>query len=267
MNRTGLFIALGIAAVVGFVFGIFPELDLMVSRPFYEIVSGGNTFGLRIHPVVMGLRESGMWLVAALVAPAALALAMKIILPRKRLLVSARAILFLTTTLMLGPGVVTNLVLKDYWARSRPIDVTPLGGPERFVAWWDPRGECPTNCSFVSGDIAAAYWTLAPAALAPPAWRPLAYGAALAFGAGMTALRMAAGAHFLTDGIFAGVFTFLIIWLVHGLIYRWPKTRLSDEGIEHAIERMVRRGYDAPRALASRLRAAGQGRPSGTGPS
>jgi membrane-associated PAP2 superfamily phosphatase len=267
MNRTGLLIALGIAAVVGLLFGIFPELDLMISRPFYEIVSGGNSFGMRIDPVVMGLRQSGMWLVAALVAPAVLALAMKLLLPRKRLLVSARAILFLTTTLMLGPGLVTNLVLKDYWGRSRPIDVTQLGGQERFVAWWDPRGVCPTNCSFVSGDIAAAYWTLAPAALAPPAWRPLAYGAALAFGAGMTALRVAAGGHFLTDGVFAGVFTFLIIWVVHGLIYRWPKTRLTDAQVEGAIERMVTRGHGWLRGLAARRRTADPDRPSGTRPS
>ncbi len=59
----------------------------------------------------------------------------------------------------------------------------------------------------------------------------------------MAALRIVAGAHFLSDTVFAGVFTFLIIWIVHGLIYRWPRTRLSDEAVEGAIERIAMPGY------------------------
>ncbi len=56
-----------------------------------------------------------------------------------------------------------------------------------------------------------------------------AYGAALALTAGMAAIRIMAGGHFVSDTIFAGVFTFLIIWLAHALIYRWPRTRFTDE--------------------------------------
>jgi membrane-associated phospholipid phosphatase len=137
----------------------------------------------------------------------------------------------------LGPGLVVNVILKDHWGRPRPIDVTQFGGNEHFVPWWDPRGDCPGNCSFVSGDVSGAFWTVAPAALVPPAWRVLAYGAALTLGAAMAALRLVAGAHFFSDAAFAGIFTFLIIWIVHGMIYRWPRTRLSDETIERRLER------------------------------
>ncbi len=242
MNRTGLLIALGVAAVVGLIFGIFPQLDLRIAALF-ALDRDGFTFALRFDPLLIGMREASMWLVTALVAPAVLALVFKLVLPRRRLLMSGRAIVFLLTTMALAPGLVANVLLKDQWSRSRPIDVTPLGGSERFVAWWDPRGECPSNCSFVSGDVSAAFWTLAPAALAPPALRPLAYGAAVAFGAGLSVLRMAFGGHFFTDVVFAGVFTFLIIWLVHGLIYRWPRTRLTDEAVERSIERIAMPGY------------------------
>ena len=48
----------------------------------------------------------------------------------------------------------------------------------------------------------------------------------------------------MSDVFFAGVFTFLIIWIVHGLIYRWPRTRLSDAGVESAFERIAMPGYD-----------------------
>jgi membrane-associated phospholipid phosphatase len=56
----------------------------------------------------------------------------------------------------------------------------------------------------------------------------------------MGAIRMLFGGHFFTDAVFAGVFTFLIIWLVFNLLYRWQATRLSDAAIEQAIERLVR---------------------------
>src|SRR5581483_3726096 len=151
-------------------------------------------------------------------------------------------------------GVVTNLVLKDHWGRSRPIDVVQLGGSERFVAWWDSHGECPDNCSFVSGDVSAAAWTLAPAALAPPLWRPVAYGAALTFTGVVALLRMAAGGHFFTDTVFAGVFTFLIIWLMHGLLYRWPQTRVSDAAVENRIGWLGAETAAAVQDLFGRLR-------------
>jgi lipid A 4'-phosphatase len=243
MNRTGLIIALVIAAVTGLIFGLFPHLDLMISTPFYAITSGTNDFGLRVYESVATARDLGLWVGTVIIVPVLAALILKLILPKHRLLIPGRAVVFLIATLALAPGLVVNVLLKDHWGRPRPIDVTQFGGDQHFVAWWDPRGDCPKNCSFVSGDVSGAFWTLAPAALVPPPWRALAYGAALALGTGMAALRVAAGAHFLSDTVFAGVFTFLIIWVVHGLIYRWPGTRLSDETIEGVIERVAMPGY------------------------
>ena len=201
-------------------------------------------FALRIYPAVLWARDIGLWIGTVLVMPAVVSLVIKLILPRRKLLMSGRAIIFLMATMALGPGLLVNVLLKDHWGRPRPIDVTQFGGNEHFVAWWDPRGDCPANCAFVSGDVAGAFWTIAPAALAPPQWRALAYGAALALGIGMAAFRVMAGAHFPSDVIFAGVLTFLLIWLAYALIYRWPRTRLSDEEIERALERFGRPGYD-----------------------
>jgi membrane-associated PAP2 superfamily phosphatase len=237
MNRTGLIVALAIAVIVGLVFGFYPQLDLMISAPFYAIKRGSNDFGLHVDDTIGVARDAGLWVGTLVILLVLGALAIKLLRPRRRLLISGRAITFLIATLALAPGLFVNVLLKDHWGRPRPIDVTQFGGDQHFVAWWDPRGDCPKNCSFVSGDVSGAFWTLAPAALAPPQWRSLAYGAALALGTGMAALRLAAGAHFLTDAVFAGVFTFLIIWIVHGLIYRWPRTRLSDEAVERTLER------------------------------
>ena len=182
------------------------------------------------------LRDAVSWLITLIAMPAVLAIVVKLVRPRGPLLIPGRAIILMLLTLALGPGLVTNLMLKENWSRPRPIDVAEFGGAEHFRPWWDPRGDCRKNCSFVAGEPSGAFWTLAPAALMPPQWRALAYGASLAFGAAVGLLRMAAGAHFFSDVVFAGVFTFLVIWLTHGWLYRWPRTRITDEAVERALE-------------------------------
>jgi membrane-associated PAP2 superfamily phosphatase len=250
MNRAGLALALVLAAAAGATFALYPDLDLAIARLFYDPAK--QDFPLRFHPTLVWLRDESMWVVTALVAPAAVALAVKLVLPFTRMLMSGRAVLFLIATLILGPGLLVNVTMKDYWPRSRPIDVPEFSGSERFVPWWDPRGTCPKNCSFVAGESAGAFWTLAPAALAPPPWRPLAYMAALVFGSAVGALRIAFGGHFFTDVVFAGVFMFLIVWLVHGAIYRWAATRISDQAVERAIERLTSPIYRAAASIGTR---------------
>ena len=151
--------------------------------------------------------------------------------------------MFLLVTLILSAGILTNLTFKSYWGRPRPVVVTQFNGDLPFVPWWDPRGGCGRNCSFFSGEGATAFWTYAPAALTPPAWRPLAFAGATVFGIVTSVLRMAFGGHFFTDVAAAGLVTFLVIWLVHGYIYRWPSTRMTDQAIDAALTRFAWPGY------------------------
>ena len=237
MNRTGLLVALAVAVVVGLVFAIDPRLDLAVSALFFDPAT--KSFGGGYLPSMTRAREAAEWLITALAAFAFVSLAGKLLWPRQRAPLRGRAAVFLLLSLALGPGILANAVLKDHWGRVRPIDVTEFGGTGRFTPWWDPRGACRANCSFIGGEPSGAFWTLAPAALAPPSWRPLAYAAALTFGASVGLLRMAFGAHFLSDVVFSGVLTFLIIWVAYGLIYRWRRTKLSDEAWERWIEHVA----------------------------
>jgi membrane-associated PAP2 superfamily phosphatase len=241
MNRTGLFIALSLALVVGLIFGILPELDLKLAALFYD--AKRHAFPLKEAWLASLARDGAMWIAWGIAAPAIAALLIKLVRPDRPLLISGRAIIFLLLTLTLSAGVLTNLTFKSYWGRPRPVVVRQFNGDLPFVAWWDPRGRCDRNCSFFSGEGATAFWTLAPAALAPPAWRGLAYAAATAFGLATSMLRMAFGGHFFTDIAAAGLVTFLVIWLAHGYIYRWPRTRLSDEAIDAALTRFAWPGH------------------------
>ncbi len=37
--------------------------------------------------------------------------------------------------------------------------------------------------------------------------------------------------------MFAGVFTALIVWLIHGCMVRWARTRLTEDDVEWFLER------------------------------
>lgn len=241
MNRTGLFIALSLALVIGLTFGIYPELDLKLAALFYDPQT--RSFPSKLNWLLSFARDGAMWIAWGLAAPAIVALVAKLVRPDRPLLISGRAVLFLLLTMTLSAGVLTNLTFKAYWGRPRPVAVEQFGGNLPFVAWWDPRGACGKNCSFISGEGATAFWTLAPAALTPPAWRPLAYAGATVFGIVTSGLRMAFGGHFFTDVAIAGLVSFLVIWLAFALIYRWQRTRLSDERIDAALTRLAWPGY------------------------
>jgi lipid A 4'-phosphatase len=245
MNRVGLIIALALALAVGLLFGIYPELDLKLAAWFYE--PSTHSFPLKLNALAAIARDGAMWIAWGLALPAIVALLVKLARPDRPLLMSGRAIIFLLSTLILSAGVLTNLTFKSYWGRPRPVVVTQFNGDQTFVPWWDPRGSCAHNCSFFSGEGATAFWTYAPAALTPPAWRPLAYAAATLFGVTTSLLRMAFGGHFFTDVAAAGLVTFLVIWLVHGYIYRWQSSRFTDESVDAALTRLAWPLYRATR--------------------
>src|ERR1043165_913904 len=109
MNRTGLVIALGVGALVGVVFALFPQLDIAISRLFFN--ESYRVFPIQYSLVARNLRALFTYVIAALAAPAFIAIAVKLVMPRRPMLISARAVLFLITTLALAPGLMANVVL------------------------------------------------------------------------------------------------------------------------------------------------------------
>jgi membrane-associated PAP2 superfamily phosphatase len=235
MNRTGLLVALSLSLAFVLLMAVFPDLDLWFARYFYHPET--RNFPIGGGPVVRILREAAMIIAWAFCLPAIVAFIVKLARPDRPLLISGRTVAFFLITMTLTAGIVTNLGFKTHWGRPRPVDVVEFNGKHPFMPWWQPGGACPKNCSFFSGEAATAFWTYAPAALAPPQWRPLAYAGATIFGLATGLLRMTFGGHFFSDVVVAGFATFLIIWLVHGLIYRWPATRTSDARVDSLLTR------------------------------
>lgn len=194
-------------------FALWPSLDLRIAQGFFE---AGRFVGR--NPAGVALRTLFYYAPYVLLAGFLLAYAARYFRasptgPEPDM----RAMIFLIASLALGPGLLVNGVLKEHSHRPRPEQTAEFGGPWRFRPFEVFDGACQSNCSFVSGEVATAAWTLAPALLTPPTLRPWAIAAALLFTAVEAKLRMAFGGHYFSDVALAALFTFLIVLA----LYRW----------------------------------------------
>jgi lipid A 4'-phosphatase len=111
-----------------------------------------------------------------------------------------------------------NGILKEHWGRARPEQV--FGGEAEFTAPLVIADECARNCSFVSGEAAAAAaLAIVVGALSWPTLGPrgrrraVALLGSVASAAGL--MRVATGRHFLSDVVFAALvtaFVALALW-------------------------------------------------------
>ena len=213
MNRTGLFIALSLALVIGLLFGIFPELDLKLAALFYD--AAAKSFPLKLNSIAAFARDAAMWIAWAFALPSIVAIVVKLVRPDRPMLISGRAVVFLLVTMLLSAGILTNLTFKSYWGRPRPVVVTQFNGPRnscrggiRAEAASATARSSPAKAPPRSGPMRLRRWRRRQ-------WRPLAYAAATLFGITTSVLRMAFGGHFFTDVAVAGLVTFLVIWLAY----------------------------------------------------
>jgi len=214
-------------------FLLAPGVDLAVSRLFYDPQQG---FALAAAPALQLVSIAIpwlTWLIIAIVAAAALWLRLR---GRPLWRLDRNALIFLVATLAIAPGIVTNTVLKDHWGRARPYQVEAFGGTQRFTAAPLPADQCDHNCSFVSGHAALGFSLVAFALLATPGRRRnWAIGGALGFGALVGLARIAAGHHFLSDIVYAGLIVVGIAWLLH----RWVVLNDGATPIVGYIERLA----------------------------
>ncbi len=228
MSLRTLVLVLAFGAVLSAVFLLWPGIDPWVSDRFYRPGEGFWLRDLTAFEVIRDIVEVTIWGGAALLLGAFVA---KMVRPLRPPPVDLRAALFLLAALALGPGLVVNVVFKDNWGRPRPVHVEPLAGPAMaFQPVWVIGSQCDVNCSFVSGEAAAGFVLLAFVPLVRR--RRLAAGLAVAWGAVVGAVRVIQGGHYLSDVIFAGIITFVVIWALHRVLYVWAPPVLTGPALE-----------------------------------
>lgn len=131
-------------------------------------------------------------------------------------------------SLLLGPVLVVNLWLKAFSGRPRPRQTDLFGGTLDFVHAGSFAGKCVSNCSFVSGEAAAAGWLFclifiipqpARTALAPP----IAVVSIL-----IPALRVAFGGHYLSDAVLGWLSSLVIFSALLALSQTTHHRRISE---------------------------------------
>jgi lipid A 4'-phosphatase len=262
--RTIGFVLVALAVLTGLVFAIAPGIDLAVAGYFHRLAVHDTM--PRLFRAIGVLRTLEPVVTMLAVAPAVGVLLVKLFWPGRATIMPARAALFLIVSLVLGPGLLVNTVLKDHWARPRPGMVANFGGEMTFRPWWDPRGTCTDNCSFVSGETSSAVWLAAPALLVPLPWRYAAFAGVAVYATAIGFMRLLMGGHFLSDVLFAAIFTGLVIWIVHGRLLRW-RMPPTDATIDAALERIGSAVIAAARAVAARSRSLRPTRGEPTSPS
>lgn len=111
---------------------------------------------------------------------------------------------FLSACLVVAPGIIVNLLLKEHVGRARPAHLSLFGGDKTFTPAFRITDQCASNCSFTSGEAAlAATWVFALGCLLWGGLSPRGRGWLLGLGAAFVALvaglRVVLGRHFPSD--------------------------------------------------------------------
>lgn len=123
----------------------------------------------------------------------------------------------------LGPGLLVNSGFKDNWQRARPYQVEPFGGTQQFTRAGVMTDQCNNNCSFVSGHVACGFFLVS--LMLVQRRRAVAWGVTgVVAGALIGFARMADGAHWLSDALWACPITLACSWVIWKLVTRLIRT-------------------------------------------
>ena len=135
-----------------------------------------------------------------------------------------RAALIIFVSLALGPGLVVNTVFKDHWGRPRPYQVIRDG--KTFSPVWKSNFRAPENNSFPCGHASIGFFLGVP--FLAFGFRRRGLVVSLIGGAGIGAVRMLQGGHYLSDVIYCGIIVWLIAELVTFCINRNTRGTLNE---------------------------------------
>ena len=225
-NLTVLILLSALLAIAVIVFHRFPAIDRTVAAWFFvqtpcspekSAQSVCGDFPLRYSPTFLSVRQFLQYLPVALAAALAAASIAWFATGRKPASPRSLQGAAVFWTYVLSVGLLVNGVFKEFWGRPRPHQTDLFGGNFPFVPAGEMTSYCTSNCSFVSGEAAAAAWLACLVTLLPRQYaslRPAGYLMAAVLTASASVLRMSFGAHYLSDVVIASLGTLLVFSLL-----------------------------------------------------
>lgn len=137
-----------------------------------------------------------------------------------------RQAVFYILLLIIGPGLIVNVLLKDNLGRPRPREVIEFGGQHHYSQFWE-AGETGANSSFPSGHASIGFallgpWFIMRARKSDKAKLLLFIGCSWGGLVGVT--RILQGGHFLSDVIWSGG----LVYLTGQLLALWCLSESSE---------------------------------------
>lgn len=183
----------------------------MATNLFYTI--GGHRFIAAVNPFLVGAHE--------ILRPALITYGVIIIALRLTKNISARVAFYLLLTLAIGPGLIVNAALKDNWGRARPHHTKIFEGTKEFTPFYQISNQCDKNCSFVAGDPSVGFYFFTLVFLIrEKRRRQQAALVVCVLGLFLGYVRLAMGAHFLSDIIFSLLITYATTRIMHQIFFK-----------------------------------------------
>ncbi len=206
------FILFTLCAVL--IFPFFPEIDIWFTNLFYD-----GSFYLNDELWVQFFYRYAP-LFAVIVGIIALILLLVSHFSKKEPFKVKKVVWgYLLLALLVGPGLVVNVIFKNNWGRARPHQTVIFGGEKKFTPAFVMTDQCKRNCSFSSGHAAAGFFFIALALLARShkkfyLFLAILFGAMVGFG------RIVQGAHFLSDVVFSFIFVYIVSNVLYHLMIK-----------------------------------------------
>ena len=209
-----IFILFSVATAL--IFALFPSLDLRISELFFDPQRG---FYLKDMQPFAFLHDEVRWILLVPIVLLLLLLLYQLFFKKRFHTLNPKAIIFIFTFLIVGPGVVSNLIIKEHSGRARPINIEHFGANKgkTFTPYYSIDGKCKKNCSFISGHTAATTFFLVFAYLYKSR---MLFMLSLGFVALMGFSRVVQGAHFLSDVIFSFIINLIILKILYFLFFK-----------------------------------------------
>lgn len=191
---------------------VFPQPDHWAALLFYQPGSG---FPAELDDTLQLIRDLAIWPGYLLLGTMGVSLMHRLFRGRYLLGLDRRAIIYLTGVAAVGIGLIANALLKENWGRARPRQTVEYGGTAEYTPPLLIADQCEANCSFVAGEGAYGFFWLALGFIAARRWQPWVFAGALAFGSGVGLIRIAMGAHYLSDVYFAALVMLSVSWVFY----------------------------------------------------
>ena len=203
--------------ILSALFILYPQIDIAIAKLFYD----GSSFSANGSVVEEFFYYSVKPLIITMILFSLAIYIYNLIKKTAILKIDTKVIIYLILTLSLAPGLIVNVTLKENWGRARPAQIEEFGGDKIFTPAFIISNQ--DGYSFSSGHSAAAFSLIGFVLLArrrKRTWMRLA----VMYGVSVSAARMAAGGHFLSDTLTS----FFIVWITTHILYLLIFKKNSD---------------------------------------